>query len=554
MSPFAWKNHRVYQPKSGIYILLLLVLLPTFFVMKTGAQDEEPKPDLPDYEIVSVETGPTATTVIVNIFADKDTFISSNMPNNNFGNAFESRTGRDTTFGATRTMMRFDLDPIPNKATINSAALNIYQSSYTPSQDTPYLIQTRFLDSDWGEYAVTWNNNVPKWGDVMGTIEVSTGVGWRVFDVKNMLQEWANGKANYGLVLQGSNENTVRSRNFATRETANRPFITVTYTNDVDTCAPTATLNDLPAWSKTTFTVEWSATDCGIPTSGVKSYDLQYSLDDINWTDWKTDITETSATWSNTTHNTQYYFRVRARDEADNVGSFTASKSTRVDSQAPHSTTIKVNVIANTYFAFPNFITTWSAADNGSGLKEYEILIRDSNGGSKTKKFPANITSDAFVGAVVGYSYTLQVRAIDNAENVSEWSTPDSVTIINDPSSVVLPLADSPITTKTSFQVSWLGFATNSINDYTIYYRVAPSSNWIPWETFTGLVTFATFDAKTVIPDYNDETINIQFQATAKANNSNPEPLQSNGVEASIIVDPLNTMTNRTYLPIIHNQ
>ena len=165
--------------------------------------------------------------------------------------------------------------------------------------------------------------------------------------------------------------------------------------------------------------------------------------------------------------------------------------------------------------------------------------------------FPASTTSEDFPDGTVGYTYSLRVRATDSAGNVSAWSPVENVTVVNDPSSAVLPFS-SPITNNTSFQVQWLGFASNTINSYKIYYRVAPSATWVEWNTYLGTVTFDTFDVTSEIPGYANETILVQFQAVATANNSPVEPLDPGGVEASIVVDPNDNMSNNTiFLPVV---
>ena len=43
---------------------------------------------------------------------------------------------------------------------------------------------------------------------------------------------------------------------------------------------------------------------------------------------------------------------------------------------------------------------------------------------------------------------------------------------------------DPAVVQATSVQVSWLGFASNTITQYDIYYRVAPSTTWINWNSY----------------------------------------------------------------------
>jgi hypothetical protein len=73
-----------------------------------------------------------------------------------------------------------------------------------------------------------------------------------------------------------------------------------------------------------TFTVQWSGTDA---LSGVSTYDVGYrQWNSSAYTSWVTNSTATSKAFTGTAGQT-YYFRVRARDRAGNVGSWTADKS-----------------------------------------------------------------------------------------------------------------------------------------------------------------------------------------------------------------------------------
>ncbi|MBN2392409.1 MAG: DUF11 domain-containing protein [Anaerolineae bacterium] len=92
-----------------------------------------------------------------------------------------------------------------------------------------------------------------------------------------------------------------------------------------DAVAPTAQMGALPSvQSQVQFAVSWSGSDNG---SGVKSYDVQVQINDGSWQTWKSATTATSATYSGAYGNT-YAFRVRARDQAGNVGAWSAVVTT----------------------------------------------------------------------------------------------------------------------------------------------------------------------------------------------------------------------------------
>ncbi|MBN2148378.1 MAG: hypothetical protein JW726_13395 [Anaerolineales bacterium] len=93
-----------------------------------------------------------------------------------------------------------------------------------------------------------------------------------------------------------------------------------------DTQAPTAAATCPAQSSSLSFGVSWSGTD---DMSGIASYDVQYRVGTGSWADWPglSAVTLTSSTFGPTTPVTvqrgeTYAFRVRARDNAGNLGTY----------------------------------------------------------------------------------------------------------------------------------------------------------------------------------------------------------------------------------------
>lgn len=81
-------------------------------------------------------------------------------------------------------------------------------------------------------------------------------------------------------------------------------------------------INSKKVNTKPTFKVSWFGKDSG-PTLGIASYDVQYMREDSkNWIDWKVGTTLTSANFTGVPGHT-YFFRIRARDKANNLGDWT---------------------------------------------------------------------------------------------------------------------------------------------------------------------------------------------------------------------------------------
>ncbi len=93
----------------------------------------------------------------------------------------------------------------------------------------------------------------------------------------------------------------------------------------VEALPPTATVNPLPAYARGGVSVSWGGSDPG--GSGIKTYDVQVRDGASGaWTDWQVGTSATSATFSGTAGHT-YYFRVRATDRAQNLGSWSAGEN-----------------------------------------------------------------------------------------------------------------------------------------------------------------------------------------------------------------------------------
>jgi hypothetical protein len=94
----------------------------------------------------------------------------------------------------------------------------------------------------------------------------------------------------------------------------------------LDTVAPQAAALPLPpAFTGQNFTVHWNGQDAA-PASGIKTYDVQYRVGPAGtWTDWLVGTPLTAAAFGplspvKLTNGATYYFRVRATDQAGNVG------------------------------------------------------------------------------------------------------------------------------------------------------------------------------------------------------------------------------------------
>jgi hypothetical protein len=177
----------------------------------------------------------------------KDAYLFEYHRENNYGSRaqlLESNSG-----WRNRTLFQFAIfqsegGPVPDGATITSARLSLYKSSY---YDHEYQLKPLLVG--WEEDTVTWDErkagvswNVPggsaQSGDVAATADAQASVGWNPgwieFDVTTGLQEVSSGRDNHGWMLEplGGNSNTKRLLSSESSSQALRPKLEVTYSVD----------------------------------------------------------------------------------------------------------------------------------------------------------------------------------------------------------------------------------------------------------------------------------------------------------------------------------
>ncbi|MFN2292276.1 MAG: DNRLRE domain-containing protein, partial [Anaerolineae bacterium] len=406
-----------------------------------ATEDEMPVLDGPTDAVLAAELEPkvleeivlpNAIQTIVEIPVGQDTYIASNKPSQNFGQASELRVGWDGTSsqdGALRAFLYFDVARyIPSQAVINSAVLKGYQ--FRHEDDSNMLFRGRHLLDSWDENLVTWNSHQPNWGSVTGETWIPPVIGWIEHDLTPLVKEWLFGThPNYGLFVQGDETpSAARQRFFYSINAQNSlyPRLVVDYTVSTDTTAPVATVAPLPVWSPSSFTVSWSGTDTG--GSGLAYYDVQYNANGGEWTDWKRQVTSTSATFEGGLNGVNYQFRARAVDHAGNVQVWgVAQAQTTVDAIPP--TAAVQSLPANTYTQ--SFHVFWNGSDNvgGSGLASFDVEYRIDQGAWLMWLSGTTLTSAQFTGGEHDALYEFRARARDQAGNVQPFDpTPQAST------------------------------------------------------------------------------------------------------------------------------
>jgi hypothetical protein len=200
------------------------------------------------------------------------------------------------------------------------------------------------------------------------------------------------------------------------RDAEGREATVVRGTVDVDTTAPTSTMQALPATSPATFIVRWSGSDA---TSGVEGYDVEVRRSGT--TDWVPVVTDTPALSTSFTgeQGVTYEFRVRARDVAGNVEAWPSSGEirTQVDTVAP-TATLEINggALATTT---RDVLLTLAADDTQSPVTEMRVW---QDGGTTGTWQPYETESTLQLVGANGVK-TVRAEVRDSAGNVSPVAT-----------------------------------------------------------------------------------------------------------------------------------
>ncbi len=534
------------------FLMFIVLLFFVLLVSTVGAQDSIVDEDIVDqevgeFEILSQEVTPDGIQTIARIPNKKDTYISSNPPDGNFGSQDDMRMGYSLSgsgLGAVRPLLQYDvLKYVQTGSVINSAKLRIYLSGVTPSGDSSMGFKALYLTGEWSENTVTWNQHNPAWGSEIGVGYASSTLGWHEADVTKMVREWVDGgRFNYGFTLVGDEGVKDRQRVYFTKDAGNGldSYLEIDYTVSTDTTPPVANVKALPEWSPSSFPVEWEGYDPnnpdGSPGSGIKYYDVWDSTDNgSNWNIWRAQVTETKSTFDGGQHLKTYSFTARAKDHAGNEQPQGGVQAwTKVDAVAP---VVSVNALPP--ISASPFTISWGGTDSGSGIASYDVEWREQ--GQPWQWLYENTTLTSFTahGGKDGVTYEFRARGSDMVGNHQAWTDVQaSTTVSTKPISTITGTAPHPILQiksgpgpTDSFQVFWQGHTAPGTGPlfYTVYIQ-KPNAGWTVWLSSTQLTS------DTYVLGVNDPDGTYNFEVTAR-NNLGQQEDYNQVPEGYIVVD-----------------
>ena len=271
------------------------------------------------------------------------------------------------------------------------------------------------------------------------------------------------------------------------------------------TAPPAPTITTEPSYTKgTSNTIFWNAVIDG--TSGGVEYWIEYDNDfffrspngNSGW------IPGTQFTFTGLAENTWWFYRVRARDAAGKIGTWSGTTWSRQDNTAPTAPTMT----AEPAFT-PGTTNTvgWSASNDGGGSWgiTYKAEISTTNTFTTVISESAWITSRSwtFSGLVDGWTYYYRVQARDALDHVSSYSNVVSST--QDASAPTAPFltAEPEYTSGTANTITWTAVGDGGVGgvEYEAQASASPtfatvsSSGWIRGtsHTFSGLADGTTY-------------------------------------------------------------
>ena len=271
------------------------------------------------------------------------------------------------------------------------------------------------------------------------------------------------------------------------------------------TAPPAPTITTEPTYTAgTSNTIFWNAVIDG--TSGGVEYWVEYDNDFLfrspnGNSGW---IPGTQFTFNSLAENTWWFYRVRARDAAGNIGAWSATTWSRQDNTAPTAPTMT----AEPAFT-PGTTNTvgWSASNDGGGSWgiTYKAEISTTNTFTTVISESAWITSQSwtFSGLVDGWTYYYRVQARDALDHVSSYS--NVVFSTQDASAPTAPFltAEPEYTSGTANTIAWTAVGDGGVGgvEYEAQASASPtfttvsSSGWIRGtsHTFSALADGTTY-------------------------------------------------------------
>ena len=271
------------------------------------------------------------------------------------------------------------------------------------------------------------------------------------------------------------------------------------------------------------ITVTWNAVD------HAASYQLEYKLANApDWTTWSSTITETSDTITGLQEGTQYSVRVTALS-GDQPGYLNSDPSQPVELRTKKHLDPPTNVVATSDLV--SITVAWDAVADSAGYKVRYALSGTNSWSNWTTvqnalSWTTQVPFDSN-GPAGGKTYNVEIVAVATGGDVDSNAATTTVTT----KTLLAPTISSSSSTTNSITFAWnpVPYATG----YTIKYRPAGTSDWIPAGTTTdttmtigGLQPSTTYEVvlTSTAGDYHSEE-SSPYSITTKSEDPTPDPV-----------------------------
>ena len=207
--------------------------------------------------------------------ADRDVTDTGTVYNNAYA---WLRVGRDSDGHKYRSYLKFTLPSDLSGTFVWAAALHTYQG-YAGASNPDFSIHK--VLSKWSSSSLVWNNQ-PSFSANAYQSQAVSGVKDHTWNITPIVQEWANGDANYGIVIKATNETPKRYKRFASSDNTEypKPKLNIEYypvNLDFTATAVPGAINS----SQGSINVSWAAPPNGV-TAKVVLNGTEYTPNNAN--------------------------------------------------------------------------------------------------------------------------------------------------------------------------------------------------------------------------------------------------------------------------------
>lgn len=416
---------------------------------------------------------------------------------NNYDND-ELRVGvQSTTATQYMSLVQFDVSSISSHAVINSAYLKLYSYSDACWRASVTQLCQR-VTSSWSESganAVTYNTK-PSVTTANQASHTTSGNydTWEEWNVKDIVQLWVSGTANYGFWLIQDGLTIERGKAYKDEDQGSlAPQLVISYTVPTSCGAPSS-CSVSPTVAESSATLSWSGASAGTLNS-ITGYDVQYA-DSSNGSTWGSWQTLTSISTSNSygslsisPHSTRGYYRryqVRTKGSAGSsfYSSYKVSTNTLKKNTAPNTVSGTPTLNSSTVTAGEAIRVSFANAGDADGnLAGYEVAMQYPNGSwygsptilSKNTSGSATYVDVSTTGWTSGAQWKFLVRGYDSFGIRGSWSAASALVTIGDVPSVPRSITYSGGISnryESSIQISWSAPSTTYGLSYTYEIRL----------------------------------------------------------------------------------